>query len=71
MLQTLEYGYVFVDGEIINQEETSRLFKLIQVKLNEFHKMVESHSDNKVKHKYIIDIFWYRTKPMVDFLGVD
>lgn len=70
MLQTLKYGYVVVNGEAISQEETSKLFKLIQDKLNEFHKMLESYSDNKIKHKYI-DIFWYRTKPMADFLGVD
>jgi hypothetical protein len=70
MLQTLKCGYVVVDGKPINKEQTSELFKLIQNKLNEFHKIIESYSDNKVKHKYI-DIFYNRTKPMADFLGVD
>ena len=70
MLQTLKYGYVIVDGKAINQEQTSKLFGLIQNKLNAFHKIIEGYPGNRVKHKYI-DIFWYRTKPMADFLGVD
>lgn len=70
MLKTLKYGYVIIDGKVASKEETSKLFQLIQDKLNEFHKITEGYSDNKLKHKYI-DIFWYRTKPMADFLGLD
>ena len=70
MVRSLAYGYVIVNGRVCAAEDVSRLFMLVQSKLNEFNGMVERYSDREIKHKFV-DVFWYRTMPMASFLGVD
>jgi len=70
MSKSLQYGEVIADGKIISDSKIADLLMLISKKLTEFHTIIDQMGDVAVKHKYI-DIFWYRCKPMADFLGVD